>query len=292
MSTLTGTRFQPSPAGELLIPRLRTRLIGVGVRDTDHDAATIGWAVAEATPGADVVHVVHAYTPVQLPGCAWDPVTRARDARYAAGKQIMARAVQRGREHHADLQVDGSAIAGAPADVLEELSDIVDLIVIGDDAAEPSVGRKISWRVQDVARCPVVCVPPGDHTPRDLPVTVVADDRGLSEPVIRFASDAATRRNVTLQVSRTWTSLHREGGPGLFSLADQHEKLDAQLASWRADYPHLGIVGRIELDDGWLAHLRAHSSLLVAGAGSAGSVRGATTGSSPTCPTATVPDCD
>jgi hypothetical protein len=45
MSTLADTRLQPSPAGELLTPRKRTRLLDVGVRDADHDAATIRWAV-------------------------------------------------------------------------------------------------------------------------------------------------------------------------------------------------------------------------------------------------------
>jgi hypothetical protein len=292
MSIMGETRLRFSPVRELLDPRGRTRLIGVGVRDADHDAATIGWAVAEANPGVDLVHIAHAYSPIMLPGCAWDPVTRARDARYVAGKHITAQAVQRGSQQHTGVQIDGSAIAGSPADVLEELSDVVDLIVIGDDAQEPTLGAKMSWRVQDVARCPVVCVPPGPHPSRDLPVTVVVDEHGICEPVIRFAADAARRRDVTLQISCSWTSLHANGGPAPLSLAEQQEQLDAQLASWRSGLKNLAIVARIELDDGWLDHLRAHSSLLVSRAGSAPSLRfaGGTVG--PNCPTATVLDCE
>jgi hypothetical protein len=264
------------------------RVIAVGVRDHAYDAATLSWAQAEATGGADALHIVHAYVPLRLDGCTWDPVRRQRDARALVGRRITAQAVQRARTARPDVLVDGSTILGLPADVLQEFSTVADLLVIGDDSDLPEQVRKIAWRVQDHARCAVVTVP---HTYRpttiDEPVTVVLSESGLSEPVLRFGADAATRHNVTLQVSRSWTSLHEGARNGPTWLAHQQEELDGQLADWRERYPTLPIVARIELDDAWLSRVAGGSSLLVAGAGTAGVLRSP---AGPTgCPVAVVP---
>lgn len=269
---------------------LAPRLIGVGIHDVLHDRATIDWAVRDARAGRDVVHLVHAYVPLRLEGCAWGPVSTDRDRRHTAASRVVAQAVQRASEAHHGLEVGGSAIGGLPDDVLIELGSVVDLIVIGDDSHDPLVARKISTRVQDHARCPIVSVPrdyfAGDD---ERPVTVVADDRGLVEPVMTFAADLARRRHRTLQVSRAWSSLHegKVAGPGW--LAEQQEELDEQLAGWRAAYPELAVTARLELGYSWLDRLRAVSSLLVTAARSVDLVRSP---SDPlhSCPIAVVPE--
>ena len=291
MTTSEEAVRQPSAASELLSTRERTRLIAVGVRDADHDATTIDWALSEATAAVDVLHIVHAYVPLLLPGCEWDPVVWARDARHVAAKHKAALAAQRAEAQHSGVQIGVSAIAGEPTHVFDQMSDIVDLIVVGDDAAAPGRYGKIAWRVQDSARCPVVCVPPGCDTSSERPVTLVADDRGRSDRALGFAEQAAARRRVPMQVSRAWTSLHREPAPDPRMVAEAQELLDGQLADLGERYPHLGVISRIELTDDWLAGICRRSSLVVAGTRSAAAVR--SVAAAPLgCPTAIVPDWD
>ena len=192
---------RPVPAASKQRP-LRGRLIGVGVRDYLHDQAGIEWSAADAVAGLDVLHIVHAYIPLQLDSSVWEPVVRARDVRYLTARRVVAQAMQRARPARTALAVDGSAIAGLPEDVLLELSNVVDLIVMGDDAGAPEGIRKISWRVQDRAHCPVVCVPAGARRIPDRPVTVIADERGPSAAAMAFGSEAALRHGVGLRVAR------------------------------------------------------------------------------------------
>jgi hypothetical protein len=275
------------PAAEQPAP---PRLIGVGIHDVVHDRATLEWAVADAAPAIDQVHVVHGYVPLRLDGCAWPPVSTVRDRRHGAATRVVAQAVQRAQEGHPRLEVGGSAIGGLPEDVLIELSHVVDLLVIGDDSYDPLIARKITTRVQEHAHCPLVCVP-RDYLPaaEPRPVTVVADDRGLLEPVLAFATSLARRHGVGLQVSRAWSSLHegRVTGPGW--LAEQQEELDTQLAGWRAACPDLPVTARLELGYSWLDRLRAASSVLVTSARAVDLVRSP---SDPVhaCPVAIVPD--
>ncbi len=265
------------------------RLVGVGIHDVVHDRATLEWAVRDATPGRDQVHVVHAYVPLRLDGCAWPPVTAVRDRRHVAATRVIAQAVQRAHEGHTGLEVGGSAIGGLPDDVLIELSHVVDLLVIGDDSHDPLIARKITTRVQEHTYCPLVCVP-RDYFPSAAPrpVTVVADDAGLLEPVLAFATAVARRRGVGLQVSRAWSSLHegRVTGPGW--LAEQQSELDAQLAGWRAACPDVAVSARLELGYSWLDRLRAASSLLVTSTRSVDLVRSPGDGDA-SCPVAIVP---
>src|SRR4051812_36646552 len=176
---MTAVRTLPTAVSKNVDRPLAPRLIGVGIHDVLHDRATIEWAVGEAAPGRDSVHLVHAYVPLRLDGCAWAPVSTDRDRRHTVATRVVAQAVQRASEGHDDLEIGGSAIGGLPDDVLIELGSVVGLIVIGDDSYDPMIARKISTRVQDHARCPVICVPRNYfHAEDGRPVTVVADQQG------------------------------------------------------------------------------------------------------------------
>lgn len=266
---LTGSTEFPLPASTAPADR-RGRLIAVAVQDADRDAAALAWAAFDAVAGVDSVHVVHCYIPLHVDDCSWAPVTRARDDRRQAAKRIAATAVQRLRAMRPGLTVDGSAIAGLPSDVVIELSSVVDVVVVGADRPGRSIGtRHVALRVQEHARCPVVCVPAGHRLPDDgPPVTVVAGADGIPEAAMRFAAGYAHRHGVALQVSRAWADLHEGDRPGATWLAHQQEELDAQLASWRAAHPYVPISARIELEDDWLPGLAAHSGLLVVPGGS------------------------
>ena len=262
------------------------RLIAVGVRDASADDAVLRWAATEAVPG-DVLHVVHAFVPLRLDRCQWDPVRRERDHRALAARRAVAQAQQRARTMRVDLEVGGSAVAGLPDDVLIEFSQVVDLLVIGDDSAEPRGGLRVAWRVPDLAACPVVCVPPAGAR-FDAPVTVVLDERGLVPRTLRFALEWAQRHDVNVRVLRPWSPLHDEAVSAPTWLAHRAEQLDTQLVDWQVCYPHVGMVASIETADDWEVRARADSSLLVTTAGAPASVVSAD-GEPTQCATAVVP---
>lgn len=267
------------------------RLIAVGVRDPEYDAAALAWAVADAQADCDAVHVVHAYVPLRLEGCAWEPVARERDARYLTGSRVAARAVQTAVSLDPGLRTGGSTIAGLPEDVLIELSTVVDLLVVGDDSAAPPGSRRIAWRVQDAAGCPVVAIPHGWRaTALGHPVTLVVDELGIRPGAMRHAVSAALRRGSGLRVTRTWRSLHEDEQPSPGWLAHQQEELDTQLADWRERYPQLALTARIEFgEDDWLRPLAAASSLIVVDVRAAAAVRTMPAGHPVLCPTVVAP---
>lgn len=263
------------------------RVIAVGVRNHEHDQAPLQWAVTEAGARGDTLHVVHSYLPVHLEGCTWEPVQRARDARYVAGRRAVAQAIQRVHAASPVLTVDGSTVAGLPVDVLDELSVFVDLLVVGDDSGAPAgrVSRtRTTWWVQDVARCPVVAVPPGRPVRPDRPVTVVLGEHG-SAATVEYAAEWARRHRTMLRISQPDDGVSADDPEGL---AASQEDLDIQACHWQARYPGLGVIARIERDPQWLTAVAARSSVVVVASRDADLVRHP--GVALRCPTVTVPD--
>jgi hypothetical protein len=237
------------------------RLVAVGVRDPSADRAALDWAVTDAL-SLDTLHVVHGFVPLRLDRCTWEPVRRARDARELAAQRVVSQSVQRARELRGDLRIGGSSVAGLPDDVLVEFSQVVDLLVIGDDSTAPSGNHRVAWRVQSLAACPVVSVPSAGAR-FDLPLSVVVDEHGLIEPVLRFAIESAQRHSVGVRVSRSWSGLHAGALSTPHWLAQQSEELDLQVADWQVRYPHVGMTTSIETGDDWWDAVSARSSLIV-----------------------------
>jgi hypothetical protein len=184
------------------------RLIVVGVGDPHADEPALRWAATDALPG-DVVHIVRAFVPLRLDGCRWDPVRMERDHRALAAERAVARSMQRLRTMRVDLEVGGSAVAGLADDVLVEFSQVVDLVVMGDDTTDSPRGHRLTWRVRDLAACPVISVP---RTVAGFPehVSVVVDERGPVPETLRFATEWAQRHAVDLRVCHVRQPL-REG---------------------------------------------------------------------------------
>lgn len=268
----------------------RKRRIVVAVRDYLHDRTTIDWALAHATPGVDTIHLVHAYRSLRLEGCYWAPVVRARDRRCLAARNIVSLALQRIAASGSALRADGSAVAGSAEDVIGEISEVADLLVIGDDSAGSGEQRRISWRLQDASRCPTVCVP-GSYQPGpdSEPVTVVAGEQDLDDSLLDFGADLAARAGVGLQISQPWAAGHAGRAEPAGWVADRQRALDAQLAIWRGRHRELSLCARIELGDGWADRVRRGSSLLVARTRSAALVRSRPDEPAHPCPIATVP---
>ncbi len=151
---MTSTQERPDLAvtGDPVLPaasRPAGLLTAVGIRDAERDAAALAWAVDDAAPGLDTLHVVHAYAP--LPADAVVP-TRELTDRHRAAREVAARAVRLVGADGSLLRASGAAIPGAAVDVLGEIAAIVDLLVIGDDtAAGPAVST--TRAVLGQARC-------------------------------------------------------------------------------------------------------------------------------------------
>jgi hypothetical protein len=250
------------------------RSIGVGIRDVRRDAAALRWAVFDARPGRDVVRILHAVEPFDGRLTGWQPVSAA---------------VENGHRQRSSVAIIGSPTAGAPERVLQAESDELALLVLGDD--EPAIPhRRIAAHLRRTAHCPVVCVPRGTSMFEDRPVTVVADDLGLSDQVLEFAAQYAERHHVSLEIARTWRSLHREATADPATLADEHTQLDAELTGLRRSHPNVAVATRIELDDCWLERARAHSSLVVVGRTTADRLGMTSPLIEPLCPIAFIPD--
>lgn len=248
----------------------RSRLIAVGVRDEEGDRSTLAWAMEEAVPGVDTLYLVHAYVPLVAGGRSWEPVAHVRDKE----RLVVAHSLQRLRIANAGLKADGSAVDGSAADMLTEFSEVVDLVVLGEDDDARTARPPTAWQVQRAARCPVVVVP-SDYRREDVdsraPVTVVVDALELPQAALEFGFSQAARRGTSLCVAQFWTALHEERPWTAELIASRQEQLDAQLADWLARKPSVGIIGELRLDDGEdsLTRLRTASQLVVAAAGSA-----------------------
>lgn len=258
------------------VPPAPRRMLGVGVRDVRTDAAALRWAILDARPGVDVVQVVHAYQPVH--------------SEFFEGWDTVSAAVQVGARERASVAIIGSPFPGDPEQVLLAQSAEAVVLVLGDDQPV-SPQHRIAAHLQRRAHCPVVCVPRGASVLDGQPVTVVADDLGLTDVALDFACEYAQRHEVTLAIARTWRSLHRDStAPTSGELADEQEQLDAELADLRARFPGVAVTSRIELDEGWLDRARAHSSLLVVGRDTAVRLGLTSPLREPLCPVAFIPE--
>jgi nucleotide-binding universal stress UspA family protein len=141
--------------------------IVVGIDDTEHAAAALRWAVAEAELRNATVEAVHAWSYVPIPApadagmvpLAWSESTELRDAAQEAAERL---AHDRVRDVVGDdARVRVSVVEGDPAGALVGAAEGADLLVVGNRGrggmAQTLLGST-SARVSDVAPCPVVVV--------------------------------------------------------------------------------------------------------------------------------------
>ena len=267
MNTATSALSSPELAHDEGIGRD----IAVAIRDLDSDGAVVDWVLHTAGP-TDHVHIVHAYRPFGLLDCNWESVRNARIYRATEAQRVVAAAQCPLRAAH--LRVDGTAIAGDPATVLVDLSDVVDLVVVGDD----EFGRDVAETVREQGQCPIVTVPHrgGDPDGPPRPVTVVLDSLDISGPVLEFALSSAVRRGVDLRVVQLRSALrHPEGRPAEL-LAQEQFDLDAGLRQWIPPGGGVGVVGEIAGDDTFevMANAMQTSELVVLPAAAAALLAG------------------
>ncbi|SDS16168.1 universal stress protein [Actinoplanes derwentensis] len=153
--------------------------IVVGVGRIPSDSAAIRLAAREAVSRGRVLLVVHAFD-----GPA--------DAGYGPARRVAARlvdqAVATAQRYTPGVRARGQLVDGPPGRVLLRLSRTAVLLVVGEPQAEVVTG---AW-------CPVAVA--RTHRPPSGPVVAAVDGSPGSVPVLRFAAEAAGRRNGALHV--------------------------------------------------------------------------------------------
>lgn len=249
----------------------------MGVDDTEESAAALRWAAAEARPGVDALHVVHAFALLSFAESSWTPAVQANDARRASARTLVNTVIRHTRARRPGVDVDGSAIVGAPVPVLADLSQIADLVVIGgvsgDGTGRRGPGRHIGRRVATRAACPIVVVPDGavPTSAPTRPVAVLLHGQDLRPDVLDFGFAAAARRGTSLLVVHSWTlgvEPDAQERSEIVQWETEHQKLlDAALAGCQERFARVPVLVQLRQESSYLATRELHESaqLLVVG---------------------------
>jgi nucleotide-binding universal stress UspA family protein len=227
-----------------------SRLVAVAVGgDLASTAAALDWALADARAPRDVVHVVHAYEPLAVTGSVWPPMLEANEQRRAAAADVLDAAVCRARARRADLDISGSLISGEPVTVLRDVSQVVNLVVVGgpDRPCPAPKGGRVGRLVAAKATGPVVVVPPANHRGNGgrRPIAILLDGRDIAPSAVEYALTWADRlgRHVVVALPWPWDCADMAEQRNLVAWETmQQERVDAELASWQATFPHVGVT--------------------------------------------------
>jgi nucleotide-binding universal stress UspA family protein len=258
---------QRQPRPQISEYRQVGRLTVVGVADEDRDAGAIAWAMGQAR-GTDVVHLVHAYVPISIPECSWPPVVESRDARRTSARLLLARALQRVQAAHGKIEIDGSVVAGVPADVLVEFSALVQLVVVSEDSAGTASRHRTAETLAHSSLCPVAIVQPSykaEPSDTDRPVTLMIDAAVIPLAALEFARAEAARLETSLCVAQSWSALHEDRPITAERLAEHQTQLDSQLTSPAQGPGPRGVFSELMLDDfdDTVIRLRRSSQILL-----------------------------
>jgi nucleotide-binding universal stress UspA family protein len=184
-----------------------------GVDGSEPSVDALCWAMAEAArrdARLDVVHAWHApAVSVALASVPREDVER--DFERGAEEIIdaaVAAAVARGGPQPADVRF--RAVHGHPAEMLIAESRHADLVVIGSrghGAVRRFLLGSVSQQVAQHSSCPVTVIPeddPGDGSGATDGVMVGVDGSEGSKAALRWAADAAVRRNAPLTMINAW----------------------------------------------------------------------------------------
>lgn len=142
------------------------RTIVVGVDDSPAALAAVRWAAQEARHQAGRLVLVHVYNPMPAPLLVGPVPQQAFDAVREIAQNVTdacAAAVPAG------LDITTRTVAGAPGQVLEELSEGADLLVVGGSGHHSIPVRlalgSVAQHCVSHAHCPVVVIPAAVHVP-------------------------------------------------------------------------------------------------------------------------------
>lgn len=232
----------------------------VGVDGSEQSVAAASWAVDEAARRHAQLRVILANDQPARDDELWETLRGTVDRLWT---------------EHPQVEIYPKITRGHPAAELVRRSANAQLVVVGSRGRGPVTATllgSVSTKVCTHAHSPVVVVRDPRH---DGPVVVGLDGSPHSQLALRFAFDAAARRNTELVAMQVWqeaTVEHPPQVPPLDIDLEQHlervrRSLAEQLAGWREGYPHVPVRavaqrGHVVLE---LVHAARTAQLLVVG---------------------------
>ncbi|QSB16510.1 universal stress protein [Natronosporangium hydrolyticum] len=229
--------------------------IVVGVDGSEPSRAACRWAATEARLRGHPLELVYGYigpalaVPLMAPPYDWLPPAMQEEA-----EELVAQAVAQVREQEPTVQVTGRAVAGAPNQLLVDLSAEAYQVVVGHrghGGFRSLLLGSVASTVAAHAHAPVVVVRPGvDHAQlRDAPVVVGVDGSATAQAALSFAFEEAELRSVPVH------AVHVYQVPLMPSRADEVdparvERAERQrLRQWvqpiRDKYPHVTVEEKL-----------------------------------------------
>ena len=269
---------------------MKTKEILVGTDGTAASQAAVQWAAGEAERRHRLLRIMHVFD--------WE----WRSARYESGTEyidvsrqladaVVAGASAQARAVAPAVQLELDTLIGNPAPCLLEAAAEAELVVLGSRGrggfASLLLGS-VSQRVATHATCPVVVVR-GRGNVTEGPVVVGVDDSPRAEHVLATAFEAATGRETSLAVIRTYLPsppLWMAGVPVADYAtpkedAEEHARVEELLAPWRHKFPEVKVDVMVSHDSpaAVLTGVSHGAQLVVVGSHGHGSIAAALLGS-------------
>ncbi|MGW1055936.1 universal stress protein [Streptomyces sp. NPDC001118] len=241
------------------------RAITVGLDGSPESRAAAEWAAREAELRGLPVKLVHVWDPAPAP-TVHAPFLGAETYQHWT-ERIPRESAEGLRLRHPGAEVSTEQLSGSPAEALADVAKDAELLVLGSRGLGGIAGfliGSVGLAVVAHAERPVVLVrageQPADENEMDVagvpsattssrPVVLGLDLGSPDETLIRFALDAAARRNAPLRVVHGWnpTPYYAYGiapDPGVQQmLADSDaDALTEVLAPWRQKFPDVRVV--------------------------------------------------
>ncbi|MER5548897.1 universal stress protein [Streptomyces sp. NPDC002589] len=241
------------------------RTITVGLDGSPESRAAAEWAAREAELRGLPVKLVHVWEPAPAP-TVHAPFLGAEEYQHWS-ERIPGESAEGLRLRHPGVEVSTEQLSGSPAEALADVAKDAELLALGSRGLGGIAGflvGSVGLAVVAHAERPVVLVrageQPADEHEMDVagvpsastsfrPVVLGLDLGSAAETLIRFALDAAARRNAPLRVVHGWnpTPYYAYGmapDPGVQQmLADSDaDALTEVLAPWRQKFPDVQVV--------------------------------------------------
>ncbi|MCZ0911103.1 universal stress protein [Gordonia amicalis] len=235
------------------------KTIAVGLDHSQESEAAARWGAAAAVRRGGRLLLVHGYAPAgAAQSLAEFDIENIRDAALARADAV----ANSLRADHPQLRVDTLVRPELPVPLLLQVSEHVDLLVLGHHRAnwlERLTSGSVSAILTARSKCPVVTVPFGNVC-FDGPVVVAVDVDAPSDEAIKTAFERA--RDIGQQVTII-CAIPDDAAPE--QISDAYARADALLDPWRRQYPDCPVTVQLVNGDPHrsLAEAVPQASLLV-----------------------------
>jgi nucleotide-binding universal stress UspA family protein len=268
---------------------MKTRPVIVGTDGTENSRSAVVQAALEAERRGLPLRIAHVFE------WNWEESRNEIGYEYIDVPRKLAEAVVRNATHRAaevapKIEIDDDTLIGHPAGRLLDIADQAELMVLGHRGRGGFAGLRlgsVSARVATHAPCPVLVI--RGHGNPDGPVVAGVDDSPAADHVLATAFEAASARRARLTIVRSYLpvvplwlrNVRASEVETPEQDVDERDRLEEQLAPWRAKYPaiEVDVVLTHESAASALVGATHDAQLVVVGSHGRGAVRGTLLGS-------------